>query len=78
MIRLAETREIAPYAWVHPDDDLDEAADQEPDSHFRQLDHGWQAAVALASSALASSASRSKAASLGLGEVRKPSATDAR
>jgi hypothetical protein len=31
----------------HPDDDLDEAADQEPDSHFRQLDHGWQAAVAL-------------------------------
>jgi hypothetical protein len=73
MIRLAEPREIAPYAWVHPDDDLDEAADQEPDSHFRQLDHGWQAAVALASSA-----SRSKAASLGLGEVRKPSATDAR
>jgi hypothetical protein len=47
MIRLAEPREIAPYAWVHPDDDLDEAADQEPDSHFRQLDHGWQAAVAL-------------------------------
>jgi hypothetical protein len=21
MIKLTETREIAPYAWVHPDDD---------------------------------------------------------
>jgi hypothetical protein len=30
MIKLTQEREIAPYVWVHPDDDCDDAAGAAP------------------------------------------------